>query len=251
MAYANNQFCWHGIVTPDMEASKAFYTKTITGWSTQDVQMGDEKSTMVVANAVPRMHMMLPPMPEVPPHISSYLRVEDVDGGLKLAVANGGTMTVPPMDIPPGRFAGVMSPSGAHFYLFHESDEGSAQNAPGDEGSVHWVELHSTDVKADLSWLHTSFGLKADKMPMPDGDYFILSSGGEQMGGVMKGMVPDAPSYWLVWIKVAGVDACAERVKANGGQILTGPMEVDGIGKMYVAMDTVGAAFGIIEPPTA
>ncbi|MFT6398683.1 MAG: putative enzyme related to lactoylglutathione lyase [Bradymonadia bacterium] len=207
MAYANNQFCWHGVVTTDMEAAKAFYTATI-GWSIQETQMGDETATTIVANEISRMHMMLPPMLGVPPHISSYLRVTDVDAGLKLAVASGGTMTMPPMDIAPGRFAGVMSPSGAHFYLYHEADESSAQTPLSDEGSVHWVELHSTDMKADHSWLHASFGLMANKMPMPDGDYFILSADGEQMGGVMKGMAPDVPSHWLVWIKVAGVDAC-------------------------------------------
>ncbi len=83
-----------------MGASTTFYTSTI-GWTSGEMQMGDEKSTMVDANGIPRMHMMLPPMRGVPPHIFSYLRVKDVDGGLKLAVANSGTMTVPPTDISP------------------------------------------------------------------------------------------------------------------------------------------------------
>jgi len=149
MAYTNNKFCWHGVITGDVDKAKAFFSETV-GFGATTMQMGDDTATMLTAGDIPRAHIMLPPMEGVPPHVSSYLRVEDVDAGLKAAVANGGTMTVPPTDIPPGRFAGVCSPSGAHFLLFHEADEATAQNPPGgSDGAVHWVELHSTDLDAD------------------------------------------------------------------------------------------------------
>ncbi len=108
MAYVNNKFCWHGIITSDIEKASAFYTDTI-GWGTTTMEMGSESVTMVTAGDIPRAHVMLPPMEGVPNHISSYLRIEDVDAGVEAAVANGGKVVTPPTDIPPGRFSAVAS----------------------------------------------------------------------------------------------------------------------------------------------
>lgn len=127
--------------------------------------MGDEVATMLAAaDGIPRAHVILPPMEGVPPHISSYLRVADVDAGLAAAIENGGSMVVPPTDIPPGRFAGVASPSGAVFLLFHEADEASAENPGASNGAIHWVELHSTDLATDVAWMESSFGIGHQKM---------------------------------------------------------------------------------------
>jgi predicted enzyme related to lactoylglutathione lyase len=41
------------------------------------------------------------------------------------------------------------------------------------------------------------------------------------------------------------VDAAVERIKANGGQVLNGPMEVPGGDRVLNAMDPQGAAFGL------
>ena len=212
--------------------------------------MGDEVATMLAAaDGIPRAHVMLPPMEGVPPHISSYLRVADVDAGLAAAIESGGSMVVPPADIPPGRFAGVASPSGAVFLLFHEADEASAENPGASNGAIHWVELHSTDLATDVAWMESSFGIGHQKMQMPDaGDYFIFVDGETQVGGAMAAMSPEMPSAWMVWFQVDDVDACADRIKGKGGQILSDVMDMEGIGRMYVAMDSTGAAFGIITP---
>ena len=211
--------------------------------------MGDEAATMVTAAGIPRAHIMKPPMEGVPPHISSYLRVVDVDAKTQLAVDNGGTLINAPTDIPPGRFSVVQSPSGAVFCLFHEADEASAQNAPKGDGAIHWVELHSTDVDSDVTWLKSSFDLTTDSMAMPDGStYYILKDGDVQVGGVMKGMNPNAPSFWLVWVAVPDIDDCVERVKNSGGQAFGDAMDMPGIGRMAVVTDPAGAAFGVITP---
>jgi predicted enzyme related to lactoylglutathione lyase len=94
--------------------------------------------------------------------------VEDVDAGLAAPIENGGSIVVPPTDIPPGRFACVASPSGAVFLLFHEADEASAQDSPAGNGAIHWIELHSTDLTADVGWLSASFGLTSETMEMAD-----------------------------------------------------------------------------------
>ena len=151
MAYNNLEFCWHGVISTDTEKAKSFYAAALP-WTVQTVPMGDSDATMFAANNIPRAHLMAPPMEGVPSHWDNYLRVEDVDASTAAAVANGGKLIVPGTDIPPGRFSVVASPSGAMISLFHEADPTSA-NAPAGPGSVHWVELHSTNLEADLAWL--------------------------------------------------------------------------------------------------
>jgi len=54
-----------------------------------------------------------------------------------------------------------------------------------------------------------------------------------------------APPNWLQYIRVDSADAAAERVKASGGQILNGPMEVPGGDRIAQCMDPQGAAFAV------
>ena len=57
------------------------------------------------------------PHPDIPPHWGTYFTVSDVDEAATTAKDLGGTIFVPPMDIPKvGRFCGVISPQGVRFY---------------------------------------------------------------------------------------------------------------------------------------
>lgn len=251
MAYTNNTFVWHGIATTDVDKAKDFYTETI-GWGTREMEMGDDSVTVVTAGDVPRAHLALPPMEGVPPHFSSYLRVEDVDASTKAAVANGGAEVVPPTDIAPGRFSGVSSPSGAVLMLFHEAEESTAENPPPGDGAIHWVELHSTDIETDVAWLKSSFGLDTSEMTLPQGGtYYILNDGDTQVGGAMAAMQPGAPSNFLVWVAVPDVDDCIGRIKEHGGNAFSDPMEMENVGRMAVVSGNDGAVFGVITPAAA
>lgn len=247
MAYINHKFCWHGVISTDVDKSKAFFTEVI-GWSAEEMQMGDETSTMFVTGGAPIAHLMAPPMPGVPSHVNNYLRVEDVDASTAKAIANGGTCAVPATDIPPGRFSVITSPSGAMVSLFKEADP-SAQNHPATDKGFHWVELHSTNIDADVAFLKATFGFDIGEMPMPNGmKYYLLNDGDTQVGGAMPGMNPDAPAFWLAWISIDDVDAAATRVTNHGGTLLGEAMDMPGVGRMVVAQDPTGVTFGLITP---
>lgn len=248
MAYINNKFCWHGCISTDVDKAKAFYTEVI-GWSIVEAPMGDEVATMFAASDVPLAHVMTPPMDGVPSHWNNYLRVDDVDARTQAAVENGGTLLVPPNDIPPGRFSVVALPSGAMLSLFHEADEGTAVNHPGGDKSIHWVELHSTDIAKDVAWIQATLGLTIGEMPMPNGGtYYLLNDGDTQVGGAMQSMNEQAPAFFLAWVQVDDVDAAAERVTNHGGQLLGEPMDYPGVGRMIVATDPTGGVLGLITP---
>ena len=250
MAYTNNRFCWLGVVSTDLAKTTPFYTEVL-GWSAETIQMGDNEATMLkAADGKSIAHTAAPAMDGVPSHWNNYLRVQNVDKSAKLAEANGGKVLVPGTDIPPGRFAVVTSPSGATFSLFREADE-SASDAGDGEGSIHWTELHSTDLDADLAWLKSTFGYTTEVMDMPQGAYHVLMSGDAKAGGAMAQAHEGAPSMWLTWVKMADVDAAVGRASQHGGKVIAPAFEVPNVGYMAILADPTGGVFGVITPAAA
>ena len=249
MSFQTNRFCWAGCISTDTDAAKAFYTEVI-GWKTETVPMGDNDATFFKAAGKQLAHLAAPVADGVPSHWNNYLRVDDVDAAAKTAVANGGKQLVPGTDIPPGRFSVVASPSGATFSLFKEASADS-EHHPGGTGSVHWVELHSKDVNADLAWLKSTFGYDTEVMEMPDGPYNILKSDGEPRGGVMASQEEKAPSMWLTWIHVDDVDSTLERTKTHKGGVIAPAFDIPTVGRMAIIKDPTGGVLGVITPAAA
>ena len=81
----------------------------------------------------------------------------------------------------------------------------------------------------------------------PMGKYRIFGADGVQMGGMMDKPENIPVSAWGFYINVDGIDAAAERIKANGGQVLMGPHEVPGGSWIVQAMDPQGAAFALVS----
>ena len=44
-------------------------------------------------------------------------------------------------------------------------------------------------------------------------------------------------------------DATAKRITDNDGKLIAEPWDVPGVGRMTMALDSTGGAFGIITPP--
>ena len=58
-------------------------------------------------------------MGPVPPHWMVYFGIDDVDASTSKVESLGGSIMVPPADIPDiGRFAGLKDPQGAVFFIF-------------------------------------------------------------------------------------------------------------------------------------
>jgi predicted enzyme related to lactoylglutathione lyase len=53
---------------------------------------------------------------------------------------------------------------------------------------------------------------------------------------------------WTYYFGVEDIDRAAEAVKAGGGQVVNGPMEIPGGEFAVNAIDPDGAAFGLVGP---
>ena len=117
-------FCWMELMTPDRPKAKQFYEKLL-GWQSVDREMRGmtEGSTMTYTMSGPAgkpyqvagmMDMEGPMWEGIPPHWMAYISVKDVDASAAKVKELGGTVKVPPMDIPSvGRFCIIQDPTGA------------------------------------------------------------------------------------------------------------------------------------------
>jgi predicted enzyme related to lactoylglutathione lyase len=109
---------------------------------------------------------------------------------------------------------------------------------------VH-VELNSTDPEKAKAFYQALFDWKLKEMPMPEGAYTVIDVGGGTGGGMMKQMVPGAPSSWMAYVLVDDVAAATQKAKALGATILKDVTEVPDTGWFSVIRDPTGAVLGL------
>ena len=247
------KFVWYDVMTTDTKAAESFYTKVI-GWNAKDSGMPDQCYTLLSAGAT--MVAGLMPIPEdarkagVGPAWMGYIGVDDVDAYAKLVKKAGGAIHKGPDDIPGvGRFAVAGDPHGAGFMLFApNSAEQPAPVAPGTPGHIGWHELYAGDRESAWSFYSGLFGWTKDvAVESPAGPYQTFATGDSPVGGMMT-KPPHVPMPgWLFYFNVDAIDAAIGRVKANGGEVLHGPMEVPGGSWIAQCRDPQGAMFAIVS----
>lgn len=110
-------FTWNELHSRDPGAAKSFYT-SVFPWSEKTEDYGGHPYTMWMIGDAPAGGMMPlnPSTPaEVPGYWLVYFHVEDPDACATQANETGGSVTVPAMDSPAGRFAILADPAGAVF----------------------------------------------------------------------------------------------------------------------------------------
>jgi uncharacterized protein len=113
-------------------------------------------------------------------------------------------------------------------------------------GTPCWVDVSVDDVQAAVAFYEALFGWDVTVGGPEVGGYAIARKDGRIVAGIGPKMGPgEAPSAWTTYLATDDADATAAKIMAAGGQLLAGPMDVMSEGRMAVAMDPTGAAFGI------
>lgn len=114
------------------------------------------------------------------------------------------------------------------------------------EGTPCWVDLGVGDIPQAIAFYHAVFGWDAQQGGPETGGYAMAMLDGRAIAGIGPKMGPqDVPTVWTVYLASADADATAAKVKGAGGQLIMDPMDVMDVGRMAVAADISGAAFGI------
>lgn len=246
------RFVWYELMTSDVAAATAFYGKVL-GWGVQDASMPGLAYTFFTVNNTFACGLMGFPEGVAQagraPQWIGYVAVDDVDACVDEVVRLGGTVHVPPRDVLNiSRFSIVADPQGALFAVIMWFKPRRQPVGGMDEpGRVGWHELLAADGEVAFDFYHRLFNWsREDAGAGPLGRYHRLATGGQTIGGLCtKPAVLEAPS-WLYYFNVRDIGAAAERVKANGGDLVEGPVEAPGGGGLVATcVDPGGGMFAI------
>ena len=251
MVGSHSHFVWYELVTTDVAAATAFYTR-VMGWGAWDasapgkpyILFGDGKSAISA----------LTPLPDDARRVGvqsawvGYVGVDDVDATAERVTHLGGVIHVPPTDASDvSRFSVFADPQSARLALFKWRNPAQQPPvAPDAMGRVGWHELVAADWEQAWTFYRELFGWQKEETEVGEtATYQPFSAGGQWIGGMFT-KPPTIPApFWLYYFNTDDIDAAAQRVTAGGGQILEGPLETAGGSCVIRCADPQGAAFAL------
>jgi uncharacterized protein len=245
------RFVWYELMTTDVAAAKRFYTN-VMGWGAQDASMPNLAYTFfTVGNAFASGLMGLPEAARetgTTPRWIGYIGVDDVDATVDRIRRLGGAVHVLPTDLLNiSRFSVVADPQRALLALVKWLKPRRQQLGElGAPGRVGWHELLAADCQTAFDFYAELFDWqKANADIGRAGPYHLFTVRGQTIGG-MYTKPPLVPvPLWLYYFNVGDINGAAERVKAGGGQVLEGPVEVLGGNWIARCADPQGAMFAL------
>ena len=251
-SYTPGTPCWVDLATPDIEASAAFYGELL-GWEVPELpnsaEMGGyrraKRNGKDVAGMVPlQQEGQLPAW-------STHVSVTDAEATMGAVREAGGQVLFEPMEVADyGKMSVFVDPTGAVCGAWQPNTFPGAElvNEPGTFG---WNELGTRDPAKAKEFYGAVFGWSwEDEESERGGTYSVWKVGDAMVGGMLDiaGLLPDEiPAHWLVYFTVEDTDAAVETVKAGGGDVKFGPMDVP-VGRFAVVGDSFGAVFAVMQP---
>jgi hypothetical protein len=251
-SYTPGTPCWVELATPDIEASASFYGDLL-GWEVPEMpnsaELGGYRRAKLggkdVAGVAPLMQE------GQPPSWNTYVSVEDAKATLAKVGEAGGNVMVDAMDVMDLGTMGVFAdPTGAVCGVWQPGTFAGAQLV-NEYGGFGWNELGTRDVATAKAFYGAVFGWSFEDQEMDEmGTYTILKLGDQGVGGMLDitGRVPDeVPAHWLVYFTVEDADGAVEKLKAAGGDVRFGPVDIP-VGRFAVVADPTGAVAAIMQP---
>lgn len=116
---------------------------------------------------------------------------------------------------------------------------------PWPAGTPCWVDLSVPDVAAAASFYGAILGWSAVDSGEDFGHYHICSVGERAAAGIGPTMEEGQPAAWTIYMASDDIDGTVKSITEAGGAIVVPPMDIPGSGRMSIALDNQGAAFGV------
>jgi uncharacterized protein len=120
-------------------------------------------------------------------------------------------------------------------------------------GTFVWNELLTRNVDAAKSFYAAIAGWSFKPMPMASGGtYWVAEIDGKPVAGIMampQDMPPEVPPHWFEYLEVDDVDSRLNQVVELGGRLMRPSFDVLDVGRLGFAVDSTGAALGLMTPP--
>ncbi|MFX0575193.1 VOC family protein [Nocardia nepalensis] len=251
--------CWVDVYTSDPDRAIDFYGQ-LFGWTAE--RAGEEfggyitfrKDGKAVAGGMGKTADGV----EGPDQWTVYLASPDAEATSDAAVAHGGAVVVPPMDVGDlGAMAVLGDVGGAGVGIWQAGAFGGFETIgivsggkwSDHAGSPSWFELHTRDYQGSLAFYRDVFGW-SDTFTIsdiPEFRYTTIHATTPMLGGVMdaSAFLPEGvPAGWTVYFGADDVDTAAAKVVELGGAVLSQPEDTP-YGRMAQVADPTGARFSI------
>ncbi|MGQ0680098.1 MAG: VOC family protein [Actinomycetota bacterium] len=258
-SYSPGEFCWVDLAAPDVDSAVAFYGD-LMGWQARSAGPMEETggygffevSGKMVAGYGPTQNEFQPPA------WAGYVAVEDADVTAAKVADAGGTVVVPPMDLPQdsGRMLVFQDPEGA-FISALKLNTLTGAGLVNEVGTWTWNQLGTRDTEGAKAFYGSVFGWTAalDTQSNPeDPPYLMWHVDGQRWEEGLAGMMEmdanlpsEIPAHWLVYFAVPGAQEAVDKTVAAGGQVTLPPTKIS-VGTIAVLTDPQGAAFAVLEP---
>lgn len=244
------RFIWHELLCSDITAATFFYSRVLS-WKGQPYSPGSPYTLFTTSEARPVAGAMRlsdeARAAGTGAYWRGYIGAADVDATVAQAVRLGARVVQPAQDVPAvGRVALLADPEGALFGLFRPLPS-AASNGSG-AGGFAWNELAARNRESALAFYRRLFGWEL-RPPMDMGGgfhYQTFGLGGQDIGGAYTIPAERAmPPAWCPYASSASADQAAERIVAAGGQVIHGPIDVPGGGRIVQFFDSQHAMFAV------
>ncbi|MBU6457743.1 MAG: VOC family protein [Bradyrhizobium sp.] len=250
MAGYHGRFIWYELITTDMAAARAFYTRVV-GWSAQDQSRPDLAYTVFCSGTTPVSGLM--DLPQEARRMGAtarwmgYISVDDVDAAADRLRHLGGRVYVPPTSSNIGRISVVADPQNATLALVDGLITGQQRlPEPNKPGRVGWHELLAADHPKAFAFYRELFDWrKAGAESRSTEAYQVVLAGEATIGGMLNKDQTDPVPFWLFYFNVGDIDAAIARVEVAGGLVSDGPLELPGGDLIARCIDPQGAAFAL------
>jgi len=244
------RFIWQELLCNDLTAATFFYSRVMQ-WKAQPYSQGSPylMFTAVDGRSVAGAMRLSDESRAagMASHWRGYIGAEDIDATVAKATGLGARVVQPAQDVPMvGRVALLADPEGAVFGLFRPLPTA----APHDSGhkGFAWNELAARDRESALAFYQRLFGWEL-RAPMDMGGgfhYQVFGIGAQDFGGAYSIPAERAmPPAWCPYATGASADEMADRVLAAGGQVIHGPIDVPGGGRIVQFFDSQHALFAV------
>src|SRR5262249_15676431 len=133
-------------------------------------------------------------------------------------------------------------------------NEAEATTEQSFHGTFCWNELMTRDIEGAKRFYRDTIGWSFEPMKMDWGTYWIVKSGGKNVGGMFELTGPElegGPKGWRSYVPVDEADARVGKAKKAGGKLMRPIFDVPDVGRIAILMQPDGAGVAWMTPKPA
>jgi predicted enzyme related to lactoylglutathione lyase len=120
-------------------------------------------------------------------------------------------------------------------------------------GTFCWLDLAASDAGRAQRFYAQAFGWHFHERAANGGRFTLCRAGERDIASMYPlrraQLEAGMPSHWTPYVAVPDLQAAASRVTASGGRIVVAPFDVEGMARIALVEDAVGALLGLWQSP--